>query len=433
MSGTGPYPPPRGNPSAQPGPGPASPPPPGWVAPGPPGAEPAAGGDQPTAPPAAGHPHPGPHPDPQPAAQSGHWAAPGHQPPPGAVVPPGGPPEATPPGRSAIPPGTPRGMLGAAHKPGAIPLRPLTLGDIYDAAFRIIRYNPKATVGSAVLVSAVAMALPILATGLFAYALGLSIDPASGITDPTTEFSGEQIAGLVATGAAWLLGALLQGLGLVLVTGMVAHVTAAAATGRKLGLGRAWALTHGKRWRLIGLALLLVTLALLLVGGYALILFAIITNSSGTGTAVVSVLVSLPLFGALMCWFWIRVYYLAVPPLILEPGGVVAAIGRGFSLTRGQFWRTFGIALLTVVITTLAGYMLSLPFTLVGQGVTMTAGSADSALMALVVSNALGTVLTTAFVAPFSATVASLQYLDLRIRKEAYDVELLSIAGLAGR
>jgi hypothetical protein len=33
-------------------------------------------------------------------------------------------------------------MLGAAHKPGAMPLRPLTLGDMYDAAFRIIRFNP---------------------------------------------------------------------------------------------------------------------------------------------------------------------------------------------------------------------------------------------------------------------------------------------------
>ncbi len=49
-------------------------------------------------------------------------------------------------------------MLGAAHKPGAMPLRPLGLGDMYDAAFRIIRFNPKATVGSAVLVATIAMA-----------------------------------------------------------------------------------------------------------------------------------------------------------------------------------------------------------------------------------------------------------------------------------
>ena len=54
--------------------------------------------------------------------------------------------------------------MGAAHKPGAIPLRPLSLGDMYDAAFKIIRFNPRATVGSAVLVATVAMAIPVLVT-----------------------------------------------------------------------------------------------------------------------------------------------------------------------------------------------------------------------------------------------------------------------------
>ena len=53
------------------------------------------------------------------------------------------------------------------------------------------------------------------------------------------------------------LGSLLQSIGLVLVTGMIAHVTAAAAIGRRLTPRRGLAATHGKRWRLIGLTLLL--------------------------------------------------------------------------------------------------------------------------------------------------------------------------------
>ena len=53
--------------------------------------------------------------------------------------------------------------MPVAHKPGAIPLRPLVLSDIFDGAFRIIRYNPRATIGAAVLVSAVAMVVPIVA------------------------------------------------------------------------------------------------------------------------------------------------------------------------------------------------------------------------------------------------------------------------------
>ena len=38
--------------------------------------------------------------------------------------------------------------------------------------------------------------------------------------------------------------------------------------------------------------------------------------------------------------------------------------------------------------------------------------------------------ISTAFVAPFTAAVASLQYLDQRIRKEAYDVDLMRQAGV---
>jgi hypothetical protein len=37
---------------------------------------------------------------------------------------------------------------------------------------------------------------------------------------------------------------------------------------------------------------------------------------------------------------------------------------------------------------------------------------------------------TAAFVAPFVTAVTCLQYIDLRIRKEGYDVELMTRAGL---
>jgi hypothetical protein len=46
------------------------------------------------------------------------------------------------------------------------------------------------------------------------------------------------------------------------------------------------------------------------------------------------------------------------------------------------------------------------------------------------VVQAVTSVLTAAFVAPFTGAVTSLQYLDQRIRKEAYDVELMTQAGI---
>ena len=59
---------------------------------------------------------------------------------------------------------------------------------------------------------------------------------------------------------------------------------------------------------------------------------------------------------------------------------------------------------------------------------------ADSqyALLAMVTAQSVATVLATAFTAPFSASVTSLQYLDLRMRREAHDIELMAQAGITG-
>lgn len=356
----------------------------------------------------------------------------------GSYPPPGGgspePPRAAPypaPGSATAPAGgTPHplthaapGMLAAAHKPGALPLRPLGLRDMYDAAFKIIRFNPTATVGSAVLVTAAAMAIPVLVTGLLSFVVDLSLERSSD------DMSGADVAGLIGAFGSLGLGMVLQSIGLVLVTGMIAHVAAAAAVGRRLSLGEAWTATRGKRWRLLGLTLLLASMTTAILAGYAVTWFPVVALLENW-MIVVYGLVSVPLFVAFLFWFWIRVYYLAVPPLMLEPVGVFGAIGRGFRLTSRQFWRTFGIALLTLVIAQVAGSMLSAPLSLIGQGFLLASGSADTAVLVLVVTNALASVVAAAFVAPFTTSVAALQYLDQRMRKEAYDVELMARAGI---
>ena len=55
---------------------------------------------------------------------------------------------------------------------------------------------------------------------------------------------------------------------------------------------------------------------------------------------------------------------------------------------------------------------------------------AQYALLVLVVTQALSQVISAAFVTPFTSAVTSLQYLDQRMRKEAYDVELMQQAGI---
>ncbi|HVK27402.1 MAG TPA: hypothetical protein VM575_03625, partial [Nocardioides sp.] len=315
--------------------------------------------------------------------------------------------------------------LGAAHKPGAFPLRPLGLGDMYDGAFRIIRFNPKATVGAAVLVTAVAMIVPIIVTTVLTFTVGLAVDSSGNYE---TDVSVSEAVGLLAAYGSLLLSYFLSFVGIALVTGMVVHVTRAAAVGRRLDLAEAWAATHGKRWRLIGLVLLSIAGYVSLTFVYVVAWIVLVVAGADPWVLVAWGLVTVPSFLALLVWLWMKGYYLAVPILMLEDTGVFGAIGRAWSLTTKHFWRTFGIALLTAIIGAIGGSMLATPFSFGGQlGLVL---APEYGVLILVLTQAIGMVIQNAFSAPFLASVTSMQYLDLRIRKEALDVELLREAGI---
>ncbi len=347
-----------------------------------------------------------------PAAPQPGWAAPGSAP-----VSAGGPAGwQTGPAPYPIPP-------VAAHKPGAIPLRPLVLGDIFDGAFRIIRYNPKATIGAAVLVSAVAMVLPVVVGLVTGSTGGLHLDRAGN------GLSHGQLVGLVAAFGSLFLGTQLQAVGLLFVSGMIAHVTSAAAVGRKLTMGEAWAATAGKRWRLLGMAVLLgaaVLLAFAVVAG--ILVVGVLAFQAPLGaTVLVGVLLALALFVGYVL-FWVRVRALAVPSLMLEPVGIFGALARAVRLSRQQFWRLLGILLLVGLVVGVAGSILRLPFSIAGQ--LFLVGSSGYGLAVYLLLTAAGTVVSSAVLQPFQAAVTALLYVDQRIRKEAYDVELLGRAGI---
>jgi hypothetical protein len=367
---------------------------------------------------------------------------PGWQPPPPEQQPRWGQPTGAPPGQAPYPspqapaqyrqlhPGPPPTYaypdgMPVAHKPGAIPLRPLVLSDIFDGAFRIIRYNPRATIGAAVLVSAVAMIVPIVAGLASGSTGGLSPDPGGD------SLSDSQVVSLLVALGGLLAGAQLQSIGLLFVSGMIAHVSSAAAVGRKLTMAEAWAATRGKRWRLLGMAFLLGLGVVVVVGvAVGLVVLVAVGFKAPLGEVVLfSIMVAAMLLVGYL-WFWVRLRALAVPTLMLEPVGVFGALGRAVRLTRHQFWRILGLLLLVTLVVGVAGGILRLPFSVAGQ--VFLTGSADAGhgLLIYLLLTAVGTIISSAVLQPFTAAVSALLYIDQRIRKEAYDVELLGRAGV---
>ena len=327
------------------------------------------------------------------------------------------------------PPTAPARFSGAAHKPGVVPLRPLGLGDVYDAAFRTIRANPRSTVGAAVLVAAVSMAIPVVLTAVLSWFHDLpgplNLDPAT--TSPAT--SSSDVLAQSAPSLALVGGTLLSALGLVFVTGMVSHVCLAAALGRTLSLPEAWAATRGRRWRMLGLSIVVMAMAVLVLTAYV-VASTLVVLVGVTPLTVVWFVLTVPALVLALWWVWIRLCYLPVPVMMLERTGVFASIRRGHALTSRQFWRTLGIALLTLLITWFATQILSTPFSMIGMIAAAAMGDSRWAILVLVAGQALGSVLATAFTSPFTAAVTSVQYLDQRFRKEGYDLELMTRAGL---
>ena len=228
-----------------------------------------------------------------------------------------------------------------------------------------------------------------------------------------------------------VVGSQLQSIGLLFVSGMIAHVTSAAAVGRKLTMSEAWAATRGKRWRLLGMAVLLglvVVVATALVVG--ILLVGILAFDAPLGGAVVVGVVLGLLLAVGYAWFWVRVRALAVPTLMLEPVGIFGALRRAVRLTQEQFWRLFGILLLMALVVAVAGAILRLPFSIAGEVFLVSDTGSGLGLTFYLLLTAVGAVVSAAVLQPFQAAVSALLYVDQRIRKEAYDVDLLGRAGI---
>ena len=143
-----------------------------------------------------------------------------------------------------------------AAKPGVIPLRPLSLSDIFNGAVGYIRANPKATLGLTTVVVVITQVLAlILQVGPLAATGKLGV--LSGSEDYST-------AALLGSSLSSLAGSLATALAGILLSGMLTVVVGRAVFGSTITVGEAWQRVRGRLLALIGFSALEVIAALLL-------------------------------------------------------------------------------------------------------------------------------------------------------------------------
>ena len=360
---------------------------------------------------------------------------------------PGGPtpPPPTQPGYgpppTPAPPGTPHGWT-PPPKPGLIPLRPMGLGTILGASFMVMRRNPRATLGPALILSAVITI--VVALGAAAYIAAFSrIFTTTSSNDADAFAAGALLASLLLV----VLGIAIVVVATAVLQSIVVVEVARASLGEKLKLGQIWKIFRGRLGAVIGYTLL-VTLAIavfvaLFVGVTVAVIAATTLGGStsspspnaimGVMFATFGVTILVSLLGGLFA-LWLGTKLAFVPAaIVLERRSIRGAIVRSWTLTQGYFWRTLGIILLVGVMLWIASQIVSVPVsfasTLVMPLLIPTGGSPDPmgaiviAMIFLVITSAL-TTLTTAIGMVLQSATSSLLYIDLRMRKEGLDLEL---------
>ncbi|WP_110917277.1 hypothetical protein [Mycolicibacterium holsaticum] len=338
--------------------------------------------------------------------------APGYQgpgyPPPGYPPPGYGPPGYGPAGYGPPPP----------LKPGVIPLRPLTLADIFNGAITYIRANPKATLGLTTVV--------VVITQLLALALSVGPLAVAGKLNPT--LSGEEVSTdlLLGSTLSSVAGGVATGLSAILLSGLLTVVVGRAVFGAGITIGQAWQRLRGRLWALIGFSVLEVLGAVLLIAAVVGIIAWIGYAVGGPAAVVLGVPLVFALIAALIYLGTMLTFVPAI--IVLERYGVVAAVLRSFRLVKPNFWRVLGIRLLATVVAQMIAVAVTVPFSVGGQMLMMAASSTAMALIALVLLS-VGGAISQIITAPFNAGVVVLQYTDSRIRTEAFDLVLQTGAG----
>lgn len=309
-------------------------------------------------------------------------------------------------------------------RPGVVPLRPLGVGEIIDGAISTMRRHWKLQLGlSAVVVTAVS----ILQSG----ALWLLYrDPAAlesgDITGPDTASPS------AAANFAQLITVVVGQLAQMVLLGILVFVVSRAVLGEDVTPSQAWAAVKPRLWRLIALSVLIMLLMGVVIGAAVLLTVIVAVAGAPTVAVVVAGVVSGLIAVPAAIFLWVRLG-VAAPTLVLERTTIRGAMRRSSRLVRRSWWRVFGILLLSLMMSSILSGIISLPFTAFAFwfGDFDFDGNEPPNVWFYVLST-LGSSVAGALTYPFTAGVAALLYIDLRMRREALDITLVRSARAGG-
>ncbi len=295
-----------------------------------------------------------------------------------------------------------------AWMPQPLMLRPLGVGERIDATFKIWGRN--------FLAMAKAMLVIAVPAGVVEAIVSLSSS-----TSSTTQFNSDSLT-TTSTDRSAALGGQTVNLVINFLVAAIAIATLYRIIGDAyLGQPVNWrrALRAGAR-RMLSAAWISILVALLAALPVLVVVLAVVA-AVAAGSHGFAVLLGVVLgLGTIVGLVWFVVSTrLATPVMMLENVRGAAAIRRSISLVRGSWWSVFGTLFLMELIVLIASSVLSV--LLVAVAVASSGDPVATAVINFIVNTVKLVIFT-----PLTASLAVVLTIDMRVRKEGFDLEFLA-------
>jgi len=291
-------------------------------------------------------------------------------------------------------------------------LRPLGVGDVLDRTFTVYRSKPLVFIAlSAIWYLLLVLVFIVLAVAIFAGAL-------AAFARQATTPSAEQIASAIAGIIGFVLVAVIVAI-LLFAAQSAALVYAAARRylAKDVTIGESFraGLSASPRLFAAGILVFLAILGLWAV----LVIVAAIANQG--------ILWALVVLGGIVATAFLGCSWLVAPVVVVvEKMGPVAALGRAWRLSAGNRWRIFGIQVLLFILNLVLSLLIGGIFG--GIAAASSQGNTPGTLGITSVVQSLVNLASTIIWAPVEWIAFTVLYYDLRVRKEAFDLQLAAEA-----
>jgi hypothetical protein len=296
-------------------------------------------------------------------------------------------------------------------------LRPLSLSQVLDRTFSLYRQNFLLFAGIAALPPALVMLgqLGFLLVGIVSR-------------------SGNSAASVAGIAAAVLIALAFFGLALVgyaLAAGASVYAVSRVHLGYKTTIVEAYKLMLSHLGPILGIVVLayIVVILPIVVGVVFLVIPIAMAGFGRSGEPSAGVIagivfgVFVVFVGAVASLFLSAKLSLSVAVCVLERRGVFDSLKRAWSLADGAIWRVILVFLLAGAISTGLSLVLSIPYVI---GMVLVISKKDpSAMTPFLAWQYFAQFLARALAGPIATIAVALIYYDQRVRKEAFDLQLM--------